>query len=304
MTDLAAPRTRRAILAATLGGAAAAVASALGRPAAALAADGDPVVVGQSSSGTQTTTITGTVDPVVTVSSTGAGVALNVAAAGDAITAAADGGIGVLGQSDKVAGVFGQSLSVDPVTDATLRNTGVMGTAGAVDNVADDTNETGVYGFSATSGGSTGVWGDTVDGNGVVGTGYYGVYGTGRAGVVGDVDPSSTGVYAFVGSILAPDPPPAGRAVYARAYTTSQIAFEASGRVRFSRSGRVTVSKGASSKAVTMTGVTTSSYVIATLQSNQSGLYVKAVVPGTNKFTIVLSKACAASCVVGYFVIN
>jgi len=302
-TDLVTPRSRRALLGAALGGAAAAVGAALGRPAAAFAADGDPVLIGQSSSGTQTTTITGNVDPVLAVTATGAGTALVVAGAGDAISAAADGGIGILGQSDKFAGVSGQSSSIDPIADATVRNTGVMGTAGALDAIAASTNEVGVYGFSATSGGSAGVWGDTVDGNGVVGTGYWGAYGTGRVGVVGDVAPAGTGVYAFIGDTVAPDPP-AGRALYAHSVSTSQLALEAVGKVRFSRSGRVAISKGASSKAVTMSGVSTSSYVIATLQSNQSGLYVKCVVPASGKFTIVLSKACAASCVVGYFVIN
>src|SRR5512146_532720 len=47
--DAVAPRSRRAILAAGVGGAIATVASALGRPAPARAANGDPMLLGVSS---------------------------------------------------------------------------------------------------------------------------------------------------------------------------------------------------------------------------------------------------------------
>ena len=60
--DTAAPRSRRAILAASLGGAAALVASALGKPLPADAANGDTVTVGSDLSGTATTRITATGD--------------------------------------------------------------------------------------------------------------------------------------------------------------------------------------------------------------------------------------------------
>jgi hypothetical protein len=303
-TDLATARSRRAILGAALGGAAAALASTLGRPAAALAADGDPVVIGQTSSGTQTTGITGAMDPVVQVTATGAGTALQVSGVGIALSAdsSAD-DPGIVATAARNMGIQGRSTSTDPDGDGAFRNTGVLGAAGDTTGMATNTNEVGVYGFSDTSAGSAGVWGDTGGGVGVVATGDWGIYATGRTGIVADVGPTGTAIYAFNGAVDAGDAP-AGRAIYAKANSTSQVAFEAVGRVRFSRSGRVAISKGASSKVVTLSGVSTSSYVIATLQSNQSGLYVKCVVPATGKFTIVLSKACAASCVVGYFVIN
>jgi hypothetical protein len=182
--------------------------------------------------------------------------------------------------------------------------TGVVAVAGQSGGTpAANTDETGVYGFSDESGLSAGVWGDTIGGTGVVATGDWGLYATGRMGVIADVAPAGTAIYAFNGSVAAGEAP-GGRAIYARAYSSSQIALEAVGKVRFSRSGRTSIVKGGASKSVTLAGVSTSSYVIATLQTNQSGVYVKAVVPSTNKFTIYLSKAATGTCYVGYLVIN
>ena len=53
-----------------------------------------------------------------------------------------------------------------------------------------------------------------------------------------------------------------------------------------------------------MAGVTSASYVIATVQTNKAGVYVRAVVPAGGKFTIYLSKAPTAAIVVGYLVVN
>ena len=44
--------------------------------------------------------------------------------------------------------------------------------------------------------------------------------------------------------------------------------------------------KGKSSVAVTVTGITTKHFAIATLAQNRSGRYVRAVVCATNKFAI------------------
>jgi len=53
-----------------------------------------------------------------------------------------------------------------------------------------------------------------------------------------------------------------------------------------------------------MAGVTTASYIIATLQTSVSGVYVRAVVPASGSFTIYLSKAPRKTVYVGYMVIN
>ncbi len=53
-----------------------------------------------------------------------------------------------------------------------------------------------------------------------------------------------------------------------------------------------------------MAGVTTASYIVATLQTNVSGCYVRAACPSTNKLTIYLSKAPGKTVYVGYVVVN
>jgi len=53
-----------------------------------------------------------------------------------------------------------------------------------------------------------------------------------------------------------------------------------------------------------MSGVTSSSYVVATLQTSVSGCYVRAVVCASGYFTIYLSKAPGKTVYAGYMVIN
>jgi hypothetical protein len=138
---------------------------------------------------------------------------------------------------------------------------------------------------------------------GVFGNGEFGVVGSGHVGVLGDVGSTDVGVYGHTGEVQAPAPPP-GVGVYARAATTSQTALVVSGKVKFSRSGRTSLSSTATSKTVTLAGVTASSYVLATMQTDVGGVYVRSVVPASGSFTIHLSKAAGTTVVVGYLVIN
>ncbi len=79
------------------------------------------------------------------------------------------------------------------------------------------------------------------------------------------------------------------------------------GRAVFNRSGKTTISGGSSSKTVSgmaMTGVT---IVVATVQGNPAGVWVKnvSVSDPNNTFTIRLNKAAPSGGVtVGYFVVN
>jgi hypothetical protein len=303
------PRSRRAVLAAALGGLGAIVASRLTTPDAARAANGDPVLAGTANTSTAETSL---------------------ATAGDFTAISANSPTGT--------GLRGVSLHGDPTTNPPpVANTGVVGISGDTTNIADNTGRTGIYGFSNTEVDANGIWGDSIVGTGVYGTGdtgvygsgYWGVYGTGPIGVMGDGFASDTGVYGFSGDTAAPDAL-AGVAVQATAGTnavialnartlgpltpaqiavnataaTGHIALNVTGKTRFSRSGRVAVSAGASSKKVTMSGVITTSYVIATLQSKRTGVYVASVVPSTGYFTIYLNKAVTSSTTVGFLVIN
>ena len=305
-----APRSRRSVIAAALGGAGALIAASLGRAAPVAAANGDPLTLGSmTNSATSPTVAASTASPGLEVGTT--------AAAGSALVGHSATGIGVFGFSD--GGGSG-------------RETGVVGVTGGGASLdpAVNTDATGVYGFSNDTNAAAGVWGDTVDGTGVVGTGAWGVYGGGDIGVFGDADSTGNGVYGFSGEeqgVDLPAPPPStgvagvagllgsvgvrGHAmsgsaigVLASSATVAQTALQVSGKIKLSRSGRASVGSTSSSRKVTMAGVTTSSYIIATMQTNVSGLYVRAVVPTTGSFTIYLSKAPGKTAVVAYVVVN
>jgi hypothetical protein len=149
---------------------------------------------------------------------------------------------------------------------------------------------TGVFGSSPTHPdpeiAATGVWGDSPD-IGVYGSGGNGVVGYGGVGVEGDAN-------TLAGSV----------GVWAWAPTTSQVALKVTGKVSLSRSGRHAMSSGTSSKAVSLTGVTTTSKVFAVLSTSESGRWVRAVVPAAGKFTIYLNTTLTSSAVVSWFVLD
>ena len=279
------PRSRRAVLAAALGGLGAVIASRIATPDAARAADNDPVQIGVANDGSTTTALT----------SSGANAAFAVTGVGQ----------GVSGTTPDGTGLWGASTDITPSDFLTTpsHRTGVLGYVGDGSGINPTTDEVGIYGFSDVSFNSTGVWGDTGTGYGVLGTGYVGVYGNGQIGVVGDVNVSGTGVYGFIGG-GNPPVPPAGVAVQATAATTAQIALSVSGKVKFNRSGRTVIARGRSSRRINMVGVTGSSYVVATLQTRRAGVYVHAVVPAAGYFTIYLNKIVTGGTAVGYLVIN
>jgi hypothetical protein len=290
--DQAAPRTRRSVLALGLGGLGGAIAAALGRPTAALAHDPDDVQLGEINSAAATTTVQ------------------NISTDAPSLVGS---------HSGQGAGLVGRNITTDAAA-TTSHQTGVIGTSGDDTDASTNTSGIGVYGYSNRSAGSVGVMGDSILGAGVVGAGADGVvgfgawgvsgfgdvaglWGTGRTGVQGDVPTTGTGVAGWVGQGDAPTPP-AGVGVYAAAETTSQVALKVSGKVQLSRAGRTYVATNASYRTVTMAGVTTSSFIIATLQTRRTGVYVHAVVPAAGKFTIYLNKAVSANTYVGYVVIN
>ena len=87
-----------------------------------------------------------------------------------------------------------------------------------------------------------------------------------------------------------------------RAFINSQRARVGIGTLR--RSGRAAVSKGKSSHAVTVSGLTSSNLVIATLQTHRTGVYVAAAVPTTGRFTLYLNKAVTATTYFAWVVLN
>lgn len=257
MTDSATPdvaRSRRSILAAAAGSAAALAATAIRPPSAAAVAS--PMLTETDNAATAQTGVT---------NSTAGSQAFYGHAAGN--------GNGIEGTSVIGHGVRGISTDTsDPETN--VSNAGVVGVAGSLGSVSSNIGLTGVYGYADPSSVDgfvgSGVWGDSGD-FGVVGTGFIGVLGDGLLGVVGTTADS------------------AGVGVIAESTVQSGLGLQVAGRAEFSRSGRAVIAKGAASKKVTLAGCTASTLVFAVLASNRSGRWVRAVVSAAGSFTIYLN---------------
>jgi len=182
-------------------------------------------------------------------------------------------GIGVSATSGGTAGVRG--ISVDGTNAASTTEMAY----------------TGAYGWSPTlpadDGFGVGVWGDSEE---------VGVYGSGSVAVYGFSD-GGIGVIGETTSTTTP-------AIIAFGATASSPALEVNGKVKFNRAGRKTIGAGKSTLIVNMAGVTSTSKVLAVLNSNRSSRYVRAVVPATGKFTIYLNSSVSSSTYVAYFVFD
>jgi hypothetical protein len=321
--DSTAPRSRRAILAGALGGVGALVAHSLSRATPVAAANNDPVLLGKGNGlgeneATASTRISSTVGPTLEAHALLADVAFKASSQ----TARA------------IQAVSASGLSLEANSTA-ADGTGLLAHAGDGSALAADTTFTGAYGFAedATNFSAAGIWGDTLTGFGVVGTGDWGVFGLGYLGVVGTVSDLAadvgsvgvtgtsagaySGVYGFAGDSADPGPVAkagvSGRAgtgasygVVAAASASNQFGLYVAGRLRVSASagGRTSFTSTATSKKITLAGITASSFVIATLQTSVSGCYVRNVVCGAGYFYIYLSKAPGKTAYVGYIVAN
>jgi hypothetical protein len=207
--------------------------------------------------------------PTVFVNSAGGVAALAGTATGS--------GTGVGGNSDSGDGVLGTSVG----------GTGVHGTSSGsgsgVHGTIDGPSGIGVFGENPSgtavggiSGASDGVGGTSGSGNGV-----HGVSSTG-AGVSGECA-AGTGVLA-----------------------AGKTALKVKGSAVFSRSGILTVAAGSSSATKTGVALSSASLVLATLQQDRAGVWVRSAVPNVaaSSFTIHLSKAVSARAKVAWFVVN
>lgn len=281
--------TRRTLLGAGLGALAATVATSMGRPQPASAADGDPVQVGQSRLARTPTVFQNQEnnnDILVAKSvSTGTGGNGGGAAihgdsdAGRGVWGTSQGGNGVEGRSDTRLGVYGYCNSGD----------GVHGYSGAGDGVSGYTDtagtaKAGLRGLSNTEQ-SYGAFAENL----VVGT--KGSLGGPKAGVVGQA-PNALG---FIGvAATAPE---------------AATALSVNGKAQFSRSGKASVGAGRSFVDVAVPGgLSSGSLVVATPMLNRPGVYVQSAVPNatTGNVRIYLNRVASSSfsTPVAWFVIN
>lgn len=204
--DVTVPQSRRALLAAVFGGVATAAATAVAKPAAVLAADGQPILQGVDNAGSastvvrsnSTTALQGVTDVATganygvrgrSSSSSGIGtVGVAAAAGGGTIgvsgTAVSQGGVGVKGESPR-HGLEGYATNTTEITAGVFGHVvSPQGIAVLAQNDANSTSATGVKGQAAG----------------------YGVFGLGLGDAVGvrgaaNGDGGSVGVQGDVGSI-------------------------------------------------------------------------------------------------------
>jgi hypothetical protein len=211
-----------------------------------------------------------------------------------------------------------------------------VGVLGIVTN--PENGQPAVYGF--TRGGGPGVQGESDGaGPGVLGTDNgtgtgYAVYGelsnplnpkaalygstagTGAA-VEGDSNGAGPGVFGFSegtgpgvrGASVGPNPGVEGQSSgngpgVLALNDGSGPALEVQGPATFSRSGVATIAARTKSVTVSFPGVTATSMVLATLQTNAKGVAVASAVPALDSFTVKLTKSPKTDVVVAWFVMG
>ena len=302
-------RSRRALLAGALGGAAALVGAALAGPLDAAAADGDPVEIGAVNNGSTTTIVkapvTGFIGQTTAASGKRAGV-LGTAPPGDGRGVMGKGPIGVLGQTGSPTGIGVLGSAAGGNAFAILgTNTAASGNAIAIKGLSQhgtaivgetaSTIDAGVEGHSP----GIGVFGET---SGQFGIGVSGfASGSDGSGVSGSAN-SGSGVGVF-GS--ASGPTGIGGQFQANG-GPGTFALKVIGRAGFSTAASSSVASGVDHKDVTpgveLTGNTT---VLATLQSD-GGVAIQYVEvhTGTNSFTVHFSGNTTQACTVAWFVLG
>jgi hypothetical protein len=280
--------SRRVFLAAGLAAAAGAVAHAIGRPDLVRAANGDPVIAGQSVTASTTTTIHSTSFAALDIQADGANVdgvhSIVTGGGGNGVFGEADGasGVGVTGFSDSGTGVLGSSNIGVGVYGASSNATAVRGDSESTSLPAviarNNAGSTGLLGFSGdvttplpSGRPDTGIQGYAV--------GYPGRPASNAVGVFGH-SAHGTGVFADAGS--------------------GGTALHVNGRATFSRSGRLTLSSGTSSMSKSVAGLTSTSLVFAVVQTGDSHAWVRKVAPASGKFTVFMNKAMTGSVVVAW----
>jgi hypothetical protein len=286
-------RPRRELLAGAAAALGVVTVETLANAGPAHAAQGSAVILGQDNTGATASTgvfDTGGESAVLADPATHTGVAGTGGGNGPGVRGQGAGfGSGVLG--------FGGANDGTGVTGTADGNgTGVIGNghgfgSGVVGNGGGG-DAHGVEGFGSGTGsgavgrggagGGAGLVGSALgNGTGVVGIGAgsgAGVEGIGGAGGVGVLAESSAG----------------------------GTALKATGRVVFSKSGVLTVAAGSSKVTKTGVALTPASLVLATLQQDVPGVWVRSAVPNVTakSFTVHPSKAVSAKTKVAWFVLN
>jgi hypothetical protein len=254
-------RSRRSLLAGLAGAAATAVAASFGQARPAAASHDGAVLLGHDNSTDTLTSIHRTTGGFAAFQ------ASHEADFGDGILGSTTSGIGVIGDSTLGTGVGGSSnfgVGVGGITFSATKpavlghaeggNSGVQGYSGPNVPPASPA-KTGVFGYAAQDTSARGVTGQTTVGRGVDGVA--------TSGIAGHFEASPSGT-----------------------------ALKAVGRVLLSTAGLTSVAVGTKSVTVTpRSDLATTTTILCTLESNQSGLSIQRVTKDTsaNTFRVFLS---------------
>lgn len=330
-------RSRRAVLAGAFGGIAALAVSALGRPAATDAANGDAVKVGQLKTGSVLTTIDSSASGFKGKSSSAAGSGIigqstngtgfgvngiNTATSGTptGVRGAATGnGIGVYGNAAR--GVVGESSGSTGI-GVVAKSSATTGTGNGLRALAFSPTAEAVYAENSAAGGDghainavsstkTVVKVENVSGL-TDGVGTFtkaidmGLWGIGKVGVYGETgftDASVTNATGVKGEANATN----HFGGHFRNINTTGFALRVQGGLRLEGAGgTATIIPGASSVVVTPSiPFRSASFVVATLQTDPGGsVVISHVVVGASSFEIFVTGSVGTNVKVGWIMAN
>jgi hypothetical protein len=149
-----------------------------------------------------------------------------------------------------------------------------------------------------TTGSGVAILADSTTGVGVDSVGRIGVYAHGNA--AGPAPFTVYGLYARVDSVgngpavvaehAISGAVPANTAIFANVSSKAHHGIQAYGGLSLpDRSGKAKIVAGKTYLPITVPGITSANFAIATLATNKSGVYVRAVVCATNKITVYLN---------------
>ncbi|MEX2238738.1 MAG: hypothetical protein WEB00_14540 [Dehalococcoidia bacterium] len=188
------------------------------------------------------------------------------------------------------------------------------GLAGQFYDATNSLRSAGLRGVGVAGG--FGLWGEGDVGVNAIGSGFgvlaqspeTAVRAYGATGVSGE-SPDGIGVHAIAGygGVALEAEAGFGIGVRATADLEGGSALVVDGVSLFlKRSGKVNINAGASSKTVNAAPIYTQSLVLATIQGDVAGLFVRGVKlsPGAGTFTLHLNKPAPSTVKVGWFIVN
>lgn len=304
-------RSRRALIGGGIVAAGAGIAGTLLATASPAAADDTPMLLGESNSATNTTSLQNTSGSCLEVTSTSGQPVIsafdnssNNQGGSPAVSGQSSISAGVVGFSDSDAGVVGVGNSGNGVFG---QGTMADGVVGQIDPASSTLGIAAVFGFDPTTGGNTGVLGESFNGIGVAGVasvngtpsgnGVSGqTFGDGGYGT-GGFDSSAGGGF---GVLALTDNGIGLSAGVTGEGNGSGWALQVNGPAQFVTGGTAVVAHGTSSVTVDVDFVTPASFVLATLQGAPMGHYVESAVAGEGTVTVSLNSAAGGERTVGF----